>query len=142
MEYNKLVAGRAIGAQENFLKTYNAIVDFIQNLKGDVETASPEQVSNGTSTTFGIKVDRTDPTHPVLRLEGRISTAFNFSDATSEDADVPLVSQKLADDLQAAVATADRVLCIIDGQLRQMDIGVLNNSGGGGTTYNVWCDPD
>jgi len=56
----KLKAGKALGAQRGFVETFNAIVDFVRNLKGDAD------VNNATGL---IELDRSDAAHPVIRVK-------------------------------------------------------------------------
>lgn len=56
----KLKTGKALGAQRGFVETFNAIVDFVRNLKGDAD------VNNATGL---IELDRGDATHPVIRVK-------------------------------------------------------------------------
>ncbi len=60
MILKKLVPGKAIGAQPHFVETFNALVDFVLNLKGD------KDVNDSTGT---IEVDRSDVAHPVIRAD-------------------------------------------------------------------------
>ena len=49
-------AGKALGAISHFAATFNWVVDFCRNLKGDG---------------LGVSVDRTDTDHPIIRMLGR-----------------------------------------------------------------------
>ena len=64
MNMRKLIRGKAIGAQPFFFDTFNAIVDFVRNLKGDKDV---------NSSTGEVELDRTDPSHPVIRFSGKAS---------------------------------------------------------------------
>lgn len=61
MILRKLTPRKAIGAQPFFVDTFNAIVDFVRNLKGDKDV---------NSSTGSVEVDRTNPAHPVIRSTG------------------------------------------------------------------------
>lgn len=55
----KLVEGKLIGSQKGFVSTFNFLVDFISNLRGDAEC------DDG-----AISVDRSIEDFPVVRLKG------------------------------------------------------------------------
>lgn len=60
MELTKLKEGKSIGAFPGFVKTFNYLVDFIQNLKGEGELDKSKK----------LVVDRTVEDHPVVRGGG------------------------------------------------------------------------
>lgn len=56
----KLEKGKLIDSQEGFVDTFNWMVDFIENLKGDGDADAGKSV----------RVDRSVTDHPVIRLDG------------------------------------------------------------------------
>lgn len=55
LKHGKALCGAVFGS---FVETFNRLVDFYVNLKGDAEVSSEGCIS----------IDRTDPAHPVIRL--------------------------------------------------------------------------
>lgn len=60
----KLEKGKLIDAQENFVDTFNWMVDFIENLKGDGDADAGKSV----------RVDRSVSDRPVIRLDCELSS--------------------------------------------------------------------
>lgn len=58
LKHGKALCGKVFSS---FVETYNSLVDFMVNLKGDAD----RQDGNG-----HITLDRTDPLHPVIRCKG------------------------------------------------------------------------
>lgn len=58
-----LEKGKIIDAQEGFVDTFNWLVEFCGNLKGEGEEAA--------NTESTLKLDRTDESHPVIRGAGK-----------------------------------------------------------------------
>ena len=57
LKHGKALCGAVFGS---FVETFNRLVDFYANLKGDAETAQGDGY---------ISVDRADPAHPVIRFD-------------------------------------------------------------------------
>ena len=71
----RLQAGKILDAHQGFVDTFNWIVDFIDNLKGDAELGS----TGGSAV-----VDRTDTARPVIRINsGGVNVAPNTIVGTS-----------------------------------------------------------
>ena len=66
----KLVKGKAIGAQDRFVDTWNAVVDFVRNLKGDADISDPSKQGL-------LTVDRSDPSRPVIRISDEAAAALS-----------------------------------------------------------------
>lgn len=94
----KLQKGRLIDAQPNFVETFNWMVDFINNLRGEGEL-------NAEAST--LVVDRTDPSAPVIRGggkgEGGELTVVGTDDSRATGSQIVFRS---ADDANLAVTVA------------------------------------
>lgn len=64
----KLVAGKALGAFPDFVATFNWLVDFCANLKGEGEDAAASESAGENKNQ--LRVDRTVSDHPVIRGGG------------------------------------------------------------------------
>lgn len=58
LKHGKALCGKAF---RNFVETFNHLVDVTENIKGDADLPGAKK---------GIKVDRTNPASPIIRLVG------------------------------------------------------------------------
>lgn len=63
----KLVKGKLIDACPGFVDTFNYIVDWVENFRGEGEDSGSSENSEGAS---DLRLDRTIPDHPVMRGGG------------------------------------------------------------------------
>lgn len=99
-----LKTGLVIDAQPGFVETFNYLVDFVKNLKGDKDRRADASVS----------VDVSDPAHPVIRYESETGESGSIS--VADGLRVVTGVEWNASDKTIDVTTGN--LAIVDGELR------------------------
>ena len=64
----KLEKGKLIDSQEGFVDTFNWMVDFINNLRGDGDGDAGKRIS----------LDKSVSDHPVIKFGGELSSGCNY----------------------------------------------------------------
>ena len=100
-----LTPGRLIDAHPGFVATWNWLVDFVANLRGDADT-----VEHG-----ALSLDTTDTAHPVLTMTGDLSGAgavadsqYVVSDVSFTDGDDPLYPYSIKIEYGKLVLNSDK----------------------------------
>lgn len=147
MELHKLIKGKAIGAQDHFAETFNFIVDWICNIKGDEQGLTKTIYRGGEggeqTVTLGIMVDTSVPGHPVIRLTGDISATLDsgisaITDAAAAGDTSRVAATTVAENLLASADTGEYVLSVSGGIFKLKHVGVL---GAVPSASIAWLDP-
>lgn len=78
LKHGKALCGKVFA---NFVETFNHLVDFTGNLKGDADVGTEEG---------HIRVDRTDPDHPVIRyVKGGVKDGSGAGDGGDDPPEEP-----------------------------------------------------
>ena len=103
LKHGKALCGKAFS---NFVETFNALVDFMTNVKGDADDENGEG---------NIRFDRSNQEHPVIRCEGCSSEGgITVTDTdgksysgsslviiSGEDSNVKVIGEQQGDDVVA-----------------------------------------